>query len=66
MSQKERILKHLESGKRLTAGGAYGLYGCFRLAARIFELRKKGHKIISEMKDVGNGKSVAIYFLEAE
>jgi hypothetical protein len=48
-TQVERILKHLKSGKSITARQARDLYGVDRLAARIHDLRdlpwkpSKGH-----------------------
>lgn len=42
MSQAEAIRAHLESGRDLTPIDALDLYGCFRLAARIDELRADG------------------------
>jgi len=38
------------------------MFGCFRLAGRIFELKKAGHKIMPEMI-LKNGKYFAKYFL---
>jgi hypothetical protein len=45
MSQTEQILNHLKKGKKLNPLQALNLYGCFRLASRISELRKDGHLI---------------------
>ena len=39
-SQEARILNHLSSGKSVTALSALEKWGCFRLAARIYDLRK--------------------------
>ena len=44
-SQKDLILKALKSGHRVTPIDALNRYGCFRLAARIAELRSEGHDI---------------------
>ena len=44
-SQSARILAHLKAGRRLTPLGALELCGCFRLAARIHDLRLDGYKI---------------------
>ena len=48
-TQNERILKFLKSGKTITPLQALRMFGCFRLAGRIFELKKAGHKIMPEM-----------------
>lgn len=62
MSQTDKILKHLKTGKTLTPLAALEKYGCFRLAARIEELRKAGHKI--ETRRINRkGKSYAGYKL---
>jgi hypothetical protein len=45
MTQTQRILIYLQSGKQLTAIDALKKFGCFRLAARIADLRKNGHTI---------------------
>lgn len=45
--QTSVILLALHCGKRLTPLDALKRYGCFRLAARIHDLRKAGHAIQS-------------------
>ena len=60
MSQNDNILSYLEQGNTLTPLEALQMFGCFRLAARVWELRCKGHNIESETIEVG-GKSVAQY-----
>ena len=45
MSQSQQILEHLESGETLTPAEALQSFGCFRLAARIADLRRDGHDI---------------------
>ena len=63
MSQKDKIRKHLLSGQSITAGEALLVYGCFRLAARIRELREDGVLIDAVMKRDANGKHYASYRL---
>ena len=58
-SQSDRILAHLLSGKPLTAMQALDKFGCFRLAARIDQLRKQW-PIATEMK-TKDGKRFAVY-----
>lgn len=41
-TQNESVLKHLRSGKKITALEALQRYGCFRLAAIIHNLKNKG------------------------
>lgn len=60
MSQDDAILNHLKSGKSITAIEALNLYSCFRLAARIDELKDQGHLIKAEIVKE-NGKRYAKY-----
>jgi hypothetical protein len=61
-SQSIRILKHLKSGKSLTALEALTRYGCFRLAARVHELKRKGYRITQTTKhNRKTGKKFASY-----
>ncbi len=45
MSQRQRILNHLLSGRTITPLQALHRFGCFRLGARIWDLRQAGHRI---------------------
>jgi hypothetical protein len=42
MTQTQEIQAHLESGQTLTPLQALNKFGCFRLAARILDLREAG------------------------
>ena len=59
-TQTEKILNYLKSGKSLTPITALNKFGCFRLAARISDLRKDGHTIFTETINKA-GKSFASY-----
>lgn len=59
-SQNEKILKYLQSGKTITPIGALSMFNCFRLAARISDLRKDGHTIYTNTINK-NGKIFAGY-----
>jgi hypothetical protein len=61
-SQNDAILHALKFGRKLTPMAALRLFGCFRLAARIYELRKQGHLIIADSIEV-NGKRFRCYWL---
>ena len=63
-SQQKQILGHLKF-EPITALDALSLYGCFRLAARIHDLRAKGHDIETETVEEG-GKRYARYRLIRE
>ncbi len=46
MAQAEQILRYLQTHKRgITPIDALRKFGCFRLGARIYDLRKEGHDI---------------------
>lgn len=62
MSQNEAIKAALLSGRSLTPLDALQDFGCFRLAARVADLRREGMDIecATETK---NGKRYARYFL---
>jgi hypothetical protein len=45
MTQTQRILIYLKTGKSLTPLEALQKFGCLRLAARIADLRRDGHTI---------------------
>lgn len=63
-SQADQILAHLEEGKELTPMDALDLFGCMRLAARIWDLRHERGVAISERRlRLGLGKWVTVYFI---
>jgi len=62
-SQSAAILNFLESGGSLTPLEALEKFKCFRLAARINDLRESGHDIQTEMFRDENGKKFAVYSL---
>lgn len=61
-SQSDRILDYLATGKPLTPLMALRRFGCFRLGARIYDLKRDGHRITSELVKRG-GARVAEYRL---
>lgn len=62
-SQNAKILAWLEDGNKITALDALRIFGCFRLASRVYDLRERGHNITKEMIIQPNGKRVAEYSL---
>lgn len=62
-SQNEMVLSHLKSGKKLSPLEALERYGIFRLGGRVYDLKKQGHEIVTEMV-TKNGKRFAEYRLE--
>lgn len=53
-SQCTLIEQHLRSGKTITPIEALDLYGCFRLGARIWDLKHQGLDIVRDM--ITNGR----------
>ena len=62
MSQSDAILEHLKAGNSITPVDALRDFGCFRLAARIDDLRQRGHDI-ETVTEKRNGKKYARYLL---
>lgn len=70
MTQKQVILKHLktynpDTGRRhtITPLEALGMFGIYRLAARIKELKEDGYNIVTHLKTDATGKRYAKYEL---
>jgi len=61
-TQEHIILKHLKRHKSITPLEALRLCGCFRLSARIFQLREAGFDIQTERMVIKN-KTFAKYIL---
>jgi len=49
VSQQDYILTYLRAGGSLTPADALKRFGCFRLAARVWDLRRAGHAIRERM-----------------
>ena len=61
-SQNSAILRLLQAGHSITPMEALSMYRCNRLAGRIWELKRQGHAIETQMREIG-GKRVASYRL---
>ena len=61
MTQNDTILNHMMTGRSISPLEALGLYGVFRLAARVFELKGMGVDIQKVTKVDINGKQYAEY-----
>ena len=63
MTQEQSILKYMKTVGPITPLEALQSCGCFRLGARVYDLRKKGHNIKSTI--VKRGRShVAQYSIK--
>lgn len=65
MSQVDRLKQHIRDGNTISPLEALGVFRCFRLAARIEQLRRAPHcmAIITEMREDKTGKRYARYQL---
>lgn len=61
MTQNNKLLNHMMTGRSITPLEALGLYGVFRLAARMFELKATGVDIQKKTKVDINGTQYAEY-----
>lgn len=65
MSQCDAIMARFRQGHRLTAARAAKELGCWRLAARVKDLRDMGHNIVTTMIEGRDGVRYAQYHLSA-
>ena len=61
-SQTALIKGWLLNGRSITQLDALNMFGCFRLAARIANIREEGFDIVTDMVTV-NDKRIAKYYL---
>ena len=64
MSQNKQIADYLNKGRKLTPIDALTKFGCFRLAARISDLRNDGMNIVTKIIKLDNRKQVAQYSIK--
>lgn len=62
MKQYEQVIKHIKEHGSITSFDAISHYGMTRLAARIYDLRSRGHKIMATPR-TKNNKTFAVYSL---
>lgn len=66
-TQNQMIREHLEAGHKITPLEALNMFGCFRLGARIADLKKQGMHIETEIvHDKSTGKHWASYYVPRE
>ena len=65
MSQAANILAYMQQGNPITALEALDLFGCFRLAARIKDLKDQGHSIASRPFTTTGGATISEYYIPA-
>jgi len=64
MSQNQAILTHLRN-KSITAADAMSRYNCYRLAARIADLKDRGYDIVTIMEPHKGGAHARYYLVLA-
>lgn len=68
MTQTEMILRYMQENGSITQAEAVSEFGCYRLGARIFDLKAAGHQITKEIitsrNRFGHSVSFAKYNLE--
>lgn len=62
-SQCRQIAEYLKKGYSITSLDALKLFGCMRLASRIWDLREQGYNIIACRITTPTGKRVCEYVL---
>lgn len=62
MTQTDELLRYLKRGKKITPLEALHLFGCFRLGARIYDIKQRGIDIASKMVE-RKGKYVKQYWI---
>lgn len=62
-TQKAWLINALKAGRKITPVDALNEAGCFRLGARIFDLRKDGFEIETDFNDAPDEPRYAIYRL---
>ena len=63
MSAKQKMLSALKNNRSFTTRQARQRFRVWNVAARIHDLRKEGHNIITGVKKLTNGKTAAFYSL---
>lgn len=63
MTQEQDVLNYIEKNGSIDPAQAFFELGIYRLGARIFDLRAKGHAIQTETH-TKNGKKWAVYTLK--
>lgn len=61
--QARRVLRHMEKKRSITPLEALGVYGVFRLAAVVHDIRKAGFNVLTDLHTDANGKRYARYSL---
>ena len=63
MSQCNQIISYMREHKSITAMEAVKEFNCYRLAARISDIRGRGYRVLTKMEKTKDGKFYARYIL---
>ncbi len=64
MSQKAQILNYMRRGRTITPLEALKMFHCFRLGARIYELRAAGYPIMTTTVENSYRQRFAKYWMK--
>lgn len=59
-----QILKHMQTGRKITSMSAFQLYNETRLSSVIFNLKKYGYNVRDKWEESPKGERYKVYFLE--
>ena len=63
-SQVKAIIAHLSNrGNTITALNALQMFGCFRLASRIWDIKQRGIDVRDRYIETENGKRIKQYWI---
>ena len=65
-SQTNAILEYLSKGKTITPLEALDKFSCFRLGARIYDLKQQGYEFNTVMVKSPSGSCIAQYSLDSQ
>lgn len=65
-NQTTKILLHLKAGKKITGMDALNLFGCWRLGARIFDIKEMGFNVNMKLITTSTGKVIGQYSMGKE
>ena len=65
-SQNAKIRAWLLEGRTITSLQAQGMFGCMRLASRVWDIRNQGLDVKVRRRLTPSGKHIAEYFLDEQ
>lgn len=62
-SQCDKILRYMQNGHTITPLEALRKFGCFRLGARVYNLKQRGYRVQSSWVTEVSGKRFKSYWM---